>query len=206
MPLFSSIEDKRRVNEPDYEPDVPPPDERYTPAPAKDTEYDVGIAGIALAMLGAIALITSVFLPLDEAPNAIVTIQKNTFIQHGHWEFLAGGVVIALVALRSYISGWRTWTIAVLGLIAGGLATVAATNKGLRTLVSLHGGVESSPEVVPSGIAIYVAGAGAALALVGGWIAWRTATHVMRCPDCAEKMLAEAHVCKHCGYRLAEGV
>jgi hypothetical protein len=25
-----------------------------------------------------------------------------------------------------------------------------------------------------------------------------------QCPDCAETVLAEAHVCKHCGYRFDE--
>jgi ribosomal protein L32 len=67
------------------------------------------------------------------------------------------------------------------------------------------------------GIAIYVAGAGVAVALVGSLILLRSAKQsapdllvaaraqaaTKKCPDCAETVLAEARVCKHCGYRFA---
>jgi len=33
--------------------------------------------------------------------------------------------------------------------------------------------------------------------------AWEAAKTTKKCPDCAETILADAHVCKHCGYRFA---
>jgi hypothetical protein len=60
---------------------------------------------------------------------------------------------------------------------------------------------------------------GAALAAALAWLAYRGASMCVRatryalrlatfrlhtrCPDCAERVRAEARVCRHCGYRFA---
>jgi hypothetical protein len=203
VPGFGSIESRHGVDEAGYEPPPPVADEHFTPAAAPVVEYRVSPSGVGLAFLGALALIASVFLPLDEANGLLATIQKNTLVQHDEWFLLAVGILLAAVALYSYFNNWRTWVTPALGLVAAGLVAYMAADKNLRTLVSLHGGEESQGVVVPFGIAIYVAGVGAALALIGGWIAWRTTAKIARCPDCAEEVLAEAQVCKHCGRRFA---
>lgn len=66
------------------------------------------------------------------------------------------------------------------------------------------------------GIALYVLAIGSAFFALGGVIIALTpqlrqlqrdaglslGQPVKRCPDCAESVLAEARVCKHCGYRF----
>ncbi|MEY8013784.1 zinc ribbon domain-containing protein [Mycobacterium servetii] len=102
------------------------------------------------------------------------------------------------------------------------------TNKDLRTLYPI--GPDGNPittqpgTLADFGIAIYVAGAGVAAASVGSLMLLRIATQALeaaddelvdswtsqnveaktkKCPDCAETVLADARVCKHCGYRFA---
>jgi hypothetical protein len=61
-----------------------------------------------------------------------------------------------------------------------------------------------------------LAGAGAALAFLGSVAMWKSPRieqttgeprldeqPTKKCPDCAETVLEEARVCKHCGYRFA---
>ena len=106
-----------------------------------------------------------------------------------------------------------------------------ASDKSLRTLVPvnaegqpLEGGGEGP--VVSLGSAVYVAGVGLALALIGLMITRQSVASPTRspiapaeqpiaptavqpeprptkvCPDCAESVLADARVCKHCGFRF----
>ena len=96
-----------------------------------------------------------------------------------------------------------------------------AVDKGTRTLypVGANGTPDASQPgvVVPLGIAIYVAGAGVAVAITGALMLRQTKESLARdavdrdasvqakakkCPDCAETILADAKVCKHCGYRF----
>lgn len=85
-----------------------------------------------------------------------------------------------------------------------------ATNDSLRTLypIGLDGAADSTKQssVADWGISIYVAGFGVLLGLVGS-LTLRQATSVgsakKKCPDCAEAVLADARVCKHCGYHFA---
>lgn len=106
----------------------------------------------------------------------------------------------------------------VLCVIAAALVIMDANDKDLRTLypVPLNGTVDTSqPGTVASlAIAIYVAGAGVAAALIGSLTLLQSAkptsdpiaaakSGTKKCPDCAETILADAKVCKHCGYRFA---
>jgi hypothetical protein len=96
-----------------------------------------------------------------------------------------------------------------------------ATDKCFRTLypIGADGGPDTSqPGVVaPLGIALYVAGADVAVALVGSLMlrfsgqaggaeaiggGASVGAQTKKCPDCAETILADAKVCKHCGYRF----
>lgn len=76
----------------------------------------------------------------------------------------------------------------------------------------------SKPEVADPGIGVYMVGVGGLLAILGGWQIRRSGPLVPKhvdgevpattgqptktCPDCAERVLNAARVCKHCGYRF----
>lgn len=179
-------------------------------APA-ETRYAINPAGVIFACLGALAMVVSAFLPLDEPDGTFTRIQSNTLIQHGGWLLIALGVGIGLAAYRSYSTGKRGWTVVVLGLIGIAIAIVIGTNKDYRTLyaITADGSQTGDGTVVPLGIAVYVAGAGAALAALGGRVMRQAPSgstppvQNKACPDCAETVLADANVCKHCGYRFA---
>jgi hypothetical protein len=69
----------------------------------------------------------------------------------------------------------------------------------------------STTEHGSPGVGIYVSGVSAGLAIVGGLLIAGVgvgaargvpARRTKQCPDCAETILADASVCKHCGYRF----
>jgi ribosomal protein S27E len=104
---------------------------------------------------------------------------------------------------------------------------IVLNDKGLRTLYPV--GPDGNPITTQPGvvadldIGIYVAGAGVAAAFVGSVMLFQSAKQALdasdeeladssgpqrgqaptkKCPDCAETILADAKVCKHCGYRF----
>jgi hypothetical protein len=108
----------------------------------------------------------------------------------------------------------------VLCVIAAVLIALTANDDSIRTLYPI--GLDGAPDTTKAGtvgtlgIAVYVAGAGVAAALIGSLMlrqskqlhtpdAVDTRTHQpsKKCPDCAETVLADAKVCKHCAYRFA---
>lgn len=193
---------------------------RQTPAGRRgarpEARHAISPVASGTAAVGGVLLALASFLPLDEPSGAFARVQSNTLIQHGYWWVLIGGAAIMLAALRAFTTGKHseTTSVLVLGVIAAALVIYAAQDTSLRTLYPI--GVGGEPEtsatgtVVPLGIAIYIAGAGVLLTLLGGWTMRQTATVVpavepeatTRCPECAETILAAAHVCKHCGHRL----
>jgi hypothetical protein len=181
-----------------------------------EARYAISPVAAGTAAVGGVLLALASFLPLDQPSGAFARVQSNTLIQHGYWWVLIGAAAIVLAALRAFTTGKRseTTSVLVLGVIAAVLVIYAAQDTSLRTLYPI--GASGEPEVsapgtvVPLGIAIYVAGAGVLLALIGGWTMRQTAAAVpavepeatTRCPECAETILAAARVCKHCGHRL----
>jgi hypothetical protein len=193
---------------------------RQTPAGKRaalpESRYAISPVVAGTAAVGGALLALASFLPLDEPGGALARVQSNTLIQHGEWWLLLVGAAIAIAALRAYTTGKRSeaTSVLVLGVIAAALVAYAAQDTSLRTLypIGAGGGAETSATatVVPLGIAIYVAGAGVLLALIGGWTTRQTAAVVpdiqpeatTRCPECAETILAAARVCRYCGHRL----
>jgi hypothetical protein len=186
--------------------------------------------GLGLIVVGAAALAISAFLPLVQPTGALRMVEDNTLIQHGGWVLIALALGIAASGYR-VSQGRRTARGAgpiVLCVIAAGFIVIDASNTDLRTLypVGPDGNpITTQPGMVANlGIAIYVAGAGVAAAFIGSVMLLRSAKHALdasdedlvdwsaaqskqattkKCPDCAETVLADANVCKHCGYRFA---
>jgi hypothetical protein len=193
---------------------------RQTPAgkhsARPEARYAISPIAAGTAAVGGVLLALASFLPLDQPSGAFERVQSNTLIQHGYWWVLIGAAAVVLAALRAHTTGKRgeTTSVLILGVIAAVLVIYAAQDTSLRTLYPI--GANGEPEasatgtVVPLGIAIYVAGAGVLLALLGGWTMRQTAAAVptsepeatTRCPECAETILAAARVCRYCGHRL----
>jgi hypothetical protein len=159
-------------------------------------------AGAMVTILGAAIVAVATFLPLDEPGNSFARVQGNTLIQHGGWWLVVIGVALAV----SSVSGKR-WATVLLSLICAAVAAHFALDKSLRTLypINSNGEAEGSAAgtVVPLGIAVYVAGAGAVVALVGSLFSPGERRSTAACPECAETILAAATVCKHCGSPIA---
>jgi Uncharacterised protein family UPF0547 len=177
---------------------------------------------LGLVLVGAAALAIAAFLPLDEPSNSLRMVQDNTLIQHGHWGII--GLAVG-IAGSGFLASQRNgkWPLTVLlCLVAGAEVFLHFTNTAERTLYPI--GPNGAPDTTQPGtttalgIALYVAGAGVAVALMGALglrqqervakaiggndDAGPVQTPTKKCPDCAETILADANVCKHCGYRF----
>lgn len=184
------------------------------------------------AVIGGALIAVSVFMPIAERTGPFAYIQQNSLIQHGGWLVLVAGIGVAATAVRAAIGKEKPWWPIVSSLIAGAFVLRVVTNDKLRTLYPLNSDGEPDATVggmvAPLGLAGYVAGVGAAIALISAvalfaqrqdsgskaliaqWDAEdaaEEAAHVAakhkQCPDCAETVLAAANVCKHCGYRFS---
>jgi hypothetical protein len=188
--------------------------------------------GLGLIILGAIAMALAAFLPFAEPTGPFLVVRRNTLIQSGAvgWLLIALALIIAASGYRVNYRNSKEWWVPLLACLIAALAIVLmANNEDLRTLYPVvPGGAPNTSEpgtVGTLGIAIYVAGAGVAAALIGS-VLLRQATlnrdedHVdaddfdaptsveratKDCPDCAETILADAKVCKYCGYRFTPG-
>jgi predicted RNA-binding Zn-ribbon protein involved in translation (DUF1610 family) len=158
------------------------------------------------------------FLPLDDVAGQ-GQVRENSLIQHGGWMLIVSAVLIAAGTFRALQRKGYYW------LLPFGFCLYAVyrifdwgADKDLRTLypVKTDGSLDTSTSgtLVPLGIAVYVAGAGVALALFGllvlrqiGSDSATAATPPQlenkKCPDCAETVLRDAKVCKHCSHRFA---
>jgi hypothetical protein len=163
--------------------------------------------GLGLIIVGGVALAISTFLPLVEPMGTFRMIEHNTLIQRGGWMLIALALGIAASGYRVSQDRWTArWVPIVLCVSAAALILLNDTD--LRTLypVGPDGNpITTQPGIVASpGIAIYVAWAGVAAAFIGSMMLLRSRqAKTKKCPDCAETVLADANVCKHCGCRFA---
>ena len=182
---------------------------------------------LGLVIVGAAVMAIAAFLPLDEPVSTLRMVQSNTLIQHGHWGIVALAVGIAAGGFWASQRDGKWPLPVVLCLFAAADVILWFTDKDMRTLYPVRpdGTLDTSQPgtVADLGIALYVAGAGVAVALVGTLMlrqqeraakataaeddgplvaARETARTTKKCPDCAETILADAKVCKHCGYRF----
>jgi hypothetical protein len=162
---------------------------------------------LGLIIVGAVALAISTFLPLVEPPGAFRMVEHNTLIQRGGWLFIALALGIAASGYRVSQGRWTARWVPI-ALCVSAAVLIVLNDKDVRTLypVGADGNpITAEPGIVANpGIAIYVAGAGVAAAFIGSVMLLRsTQAKTKKCPDCAETVLADANVCKQCGYRFA---
>jgi hypothetical protein len=177
-----------------------------------EEEVEPNMGAIWVAAAAAALAIISVFLPRVES-DTFFRVQDNTLIQSGDgWVIIGCAIGIAGAAYRAHRDRTRTWAVLVLGLIVIGFAYYSGS--GDRLELESAGSVlgERITDKASPGVGIYAAGAAGVLAVFSGWAlaggggtAFETNTEhrTKTCPECAETVLAEARVCKHCGYRFA---
>jgi hypothetical protein len=162
---------------------------------------------LGLVIVGAVALAISTFLPLVEPTGTFRMVEHNTLIHRGGWMLIALALGIAASGYRVSQGRWTARWVPI-ALCVSTAALIALNDKDLRTLypVGPDGNpITTEPGMVANpGIAIYVAGAGVAAAFIGSVMLLQSRqAKTKKCPDCAEAVLADANVCKHCGYRFA---
>lgn len=171
---------------------------------------DVGRVGALLGWVGAALVVLAVFLPYASTPFPV---SNNTLIQSGTgWILVVFAVAVALECYRVRDRDERTRWVLVAGVLLIAYTIYAGTGSRLDLTFTTSNPL--SPTVTrhaSPGIGVYMAGIGGAIVALGGatvmgFDAGLGATAVARsrkrCPDCAEVVLADAKVCKHCGYRF----
>lgn len=170
-----------------------------------EERYHVDRVAVGLALAGAALMVISVFLPRVES-STFGKVAKNTLIQSGDgWAFIVLGIVVAATVHRATQEGTRPWGPLICGLIVIGLAIYDGSGERLDLTGSSFAGGPLS-ERANAGIGIYAAGAGGLLSFIAGYVIRRSSDTVRaqhkQCPDCAETVLANAHICRYCGHRF----
>ena len=173
------------------------------------------MAAIWVAAGAAVLAVISVFLPRVES-DTFIRVQENTLIQSGDgWLLVGCALGLAGAAYRAYRERTRTWAVLILGIVICGFAVYAGSGDRLKleSAGSVFG--EQVTDTASPGVGIYAAGSAGVLAIFAGWsLAGKSGTalepepaqQTRTCPECAETVLEEARVCKHCGYRFAPPV
>jgi hypothetical protein len=197
---------------------------------AASTETRPNPVAIAAGLVGGVVLALSVFLPYVDNTTSFARVVQNTLIQHSGWPLLVLGIASAFVAISGTAGKPVRGGFVVLGVLAVAYVVYLFTDKSGRTLYPIVNGVPDTSlqaTVASAGIGLYAAAVGAGLVLLAGLVSPGkiTASSVItppalasagsgtdslivpneptkKCPDCAETILHDARVCKHCGYRF----
>lgn len=171
-------------------------------------DVEVNKAGVGLAVAGAALMVIAMFLPQLDSPVGMIA--ENSFAQSGTWWFAGLAVVTVAATYRVVQQRQTSFSVLLIGVVAVGFAVYFGTGERLELInpvTDRETGVAASP-----GLGVYAGGIGGALVAYGGlllvgWGIWpggaqAPARRTKQCSDCAETVLADARVCKHCGYRF----
>jgi hypothetical protein len=168
------------------------------PSTARHSQLAAGLSVVAGVLVALSAL-----LPFTDTSGVDIPLSGNHLVNHGAygWVLLVAGVGIACSPFS------RTWTkrqsrgdLGVLIGIAAVCLAVDALTPSLRTATGINSLGNYFDQRLPFGPAIYVGGVGTVLAFVA--LTSRPHTTTLRCPDCAEEIMAADLICKHCGCHI----
>jgi hypothetical protein len=149
-------------------------DTQLTAEPPRRVGAVVPILGVS----GAVLAIAGAFLPFDDIPGAFSNIAKGNLVQHvDGYVLIAFAVGLAITAYHAYAERVRSAGPVLFSLAVLSVVVYDSAQQPPRTLS--RGGPDS-PDLIAAtihtslGIAVYVAGAGAALGLLAGVIALRS--------------------------------
>jgi len=163
--------------------------------------FELSPAPLGAAMLGTGLCVLGLFLPANQAPAGVSRVISNSLIQQGVvvWSIVIFGAMFVVNLARAYqqkrpLSLWAL----LFPVTAGGTTATllgGSTLEYVATKQSVH---------AAAGIGVYVVVAGAVMAAVG-IIGLRASPGraLTQCPRCAELVLADARVCRHCSADLA---
>lgn len=163
-------------------PPASPPPAALTAAGPDEDEHDPNPLGMGVALLGALALVICEFLPYVQVPPEFPAgVQDNTIVQSGGWWFLVFAVGSAAAVWRSYALKTKPVAPIIIGILALGGAILIANEKDTRTLTPAPSALDdvftnnfNDPRydgiLAKPGVGVYVAGAGGALVIVGGFM------------------------------------
>jgi hypothetical protein len=179
------------------------PDPNAAPEP-----FEVNPIALALAGIGILLAIIGVFLPHVQQPG-LAPVQDNTLIASGDgWIAIGGAVGAAIAIYAAYNNQRRTFGPLVFGVILAGLAIFEGTGDRVQ-LHSVTGAFSGTINAKPD-VGVYMVGAGGAVLILAGFMFAGMGSSARalpkagtkKCPECAEAVLVDAKVCKHCGYRF----
>jgi hypothetical protein len=190
-----------------------------TPQDAASGAGYVNPSGAGFTLVAAVLLLVGTLLPIHA--RFPIDFSHNSLITSGRWWVtviaVAMGVNATYMILRPRADdrnrAWAAFAGSLTGLIVG----IWGFTQGFQQVT-----LGSSQRVLPPGLVIIQAHAGigvyvvliaGALGLTGSvlmlrdrdWKLIRTSADVKKCPDCAELILVDARVCKHCGFRYPDG-
>jgi hypothetical protein len=172
----------------------------------------VNPVGVGVVLLGALLALIGSFLPIHQ--YGAVAVEKNSYVAEGHWWVLVVALIMGAAAATALARGggpglvWRLGTPSAVALGAGiwGTTNHFQTLQTFGSLAALGNTLTATP-----GPGVYLVLAGGGIGLIGTGMTigkWGPvgvplyARSTKQCPECAERVLEDANVCKHCGHRF----